>query len=155
MNSPTIRLIEQEDIAACAAMITGSSPWTQYGVTYEGAVERLSYGLRQGGTILVAVEGNNSLVGFVWVVNRGAFDLSSYIRWIVVAPMYQGGGIGRLLLEAAEARARQTGRDIFLLCSDFNVGARRFYERYGYAQVGAMPDYVLPGVTEIIYRKRL
>jgi ribosomal protein S18 acetylase RimI-like enzyme len=136
-------------------LISGSLPWTRYGITYDGAVDRLTTGLRQGAAILVAVEAGDKPVGFVWIVPRGAFDLSGYIRWIVVDPSQRGGGIGRLLLDAAESRIRQTGRDIFLLCSDFNVDARRFYERYGYLQVGAMPDYVLPGVTEIIYRKRL
>jgi len=154
MGSPTIRLMEQRDIATCAALISGSLPWTRYGITYEGAVERLTMGLCQGTAILVAVDGGDVLVGFVWVIPRGAFDLSGYIRWIVVSATQRGGGIGHLLLEAAEARVRQTGRDIFLICSDFNIDARRFYERHGYVQVGVIPDYVLPGVAEIVYRKR-
>jgi ribosomal-protein-alanine N-acetyltransferase len=42
-----------------------------------------------------------------------------------------------------------------LLCSDFNTEAQRFYRRAGYEQVGALPDYVVPGVAELIFRKRL
>ncbi len=154
MCAASIRFLEQHDIPACATLISGSLPWTRYGITYEGAIERLTTGLRQGAMILVAVEDGALPVGFVWIIPRGAFDLSGYIRWIVVGPTQRGSGIGHLLLEAAEARVRQTGHDIFLLCSDFNVDARRFYERYGYTQVGAIPDFVLPGVVEIIYRKR-
>jgi len=41
------------------------------------------------------------------------------------------------------------------LCSDFNTDAQRYYEKHGYSRVGAIPDYVVPGITELIYRKRL
>jgi hypothetical protein len=45
--------------------------------------------------------------------------------------------------------------DLFLLVADFNTDAQQFYQRRGYEQVGAIPAYVLPDVTELIYRKRV
>jgi ribosomal protein S18 acetylase RimI-like enzyme len=145
----------QTDVALCAALISGSSPWTQYGTTYDVAVERLSAGMQRDTTTLIAVDDRNTLLGFVWIINRGMFDFSGYIRWIVVDSNQRGNRIGQMLIEAAETHVRQSAREIFLLCSDFNVDARRFYERNGYMQVGALPDLVLPGVVEILYRKRL
>ena len=44
--------------------------------------------------------------------------------------------------------------DIFLLVSDFNAAAQAFYRRLGYEQVGAIPGYVVPGISELIFRKR-
>jgi ribosomal protein S18 acetylase RimI-like enzyme len=44
---------------------------------------------------------------------------------------------------------------VFLLTSDFNEDAQAFYRRLGYQQVGAIPDYVVPGITELIFYKRL
>ena len=44
--------------------------------------------------------------------------------------------------------------DVFLLVSDFNTTAQAFYRRLGYEQVGAIPGYVVPGITELIFRKR-
>ena len=52
--------------------------------------------------------------------------------------------------------ARADGQDdLFLLVSDFNLPAQRFYAANGYHQVGAIAGYVCPGIGELIYRKRL
>jgi len=42
-----------------------------------------------------------------------------------------------------------------LLVSDLNAPAQHFYQAHGYHEVGALTDYVCPGITELIYRKRL
>jgi ribosomal protein S18 acetylase RimI-like enzyme len=63
--------------------------------------------------------------------------------------------VGGALMDRAEAFLSQSSPDIFLLTSDFNQSAQRFYQRRGYRQVGALPDYVLPGVTELIFWKRM
>ena len=57
------------------------------------------------------------------------------------------------LLTEVESQAKS--RDLFLLTSDFNEGAQRFYRRMGYTQIGAIPSYVVPDVTELIFRKQL
>ena len=43
---------------------------------------------------------------------------------------------------------------MFLLVSDFNTDAQQFYQRLGYRQVGKLDDYVVPGVSELIFWKR-
>jgi ribosomal protein S18 acetylase RimI-like enzyme len=37
--------------------------------------------------------------------------------------------------------------------SDFNPKAQAFYRRLGYTRVGTLADYVVPGITEYLYRK--
>jgi ribosomal protein S18 acetylase RimI-like enzyme len=150
-----IRPIIENDIPVCAEIVATAPVWQRYGVTVEIAASRLADAMRTDAVILVADDDTGRAMGFVWVLVRGAFDLSSYIRWLAVAPTLRGGGIGQKLLSAAEAQMQSTSRDMFLLCADFNVQAQRFYERYGYQRVGTVEDYVVPGVAEFIYRKRL
>ncbi|MCC7447040.1 MAG: GNAT family N-acetyltransferase [Anaerolineae bacterium] len=156
MRRVTIRPMTAADIEPCATLMAKSPLWQRYGVTVASASARFESALRDGGIILVADGGDNQPLGFIWVVLRGAFNRSGYIPLIGVNAHQRGGGIGQQLLDAAEDRARQTAiHDMFLLCSDFNVDAQRFYQRQGYAQVGAIPDYVIPGITELIFHKRL
>ncbi len=151
----TIRPMIAADIQPCAALMAASPLWQRYGVTVESASARFVAALNDGATIFVADDGGKPL-GFVWVALRGAFNRSGYIPLIGVDAAQRGGGIGQQLLDAAEDRVRQSSiGDMFLLCSDFNVDAQRFYQRQGYAQVGAIPDYVISGVTELIFHKRL
>jgi predicted GNAT family acetyltransferase len=57
-------------------------------------------------------------------------------------------------MQFAEAQLFAQTREIFLLVSDFNTDAQRFYARLGYHQVGALPDYVVRGVSELIFWKK-
>ncbi len=155
MRRVTIRPMIAADIEPCAIVMAVSPLWQRYRVTVESASARFTAALNDGATIFVADDGGKPL-GFVWVVLRGAFNRSGYIPLIGVDAAQRGGGIGQQLLDAAEDWVRQSSaHDMFLLCSDFNVDARRFYQRQGYAQVGAIPDYVISGVTELIFHKRL
>src|SRR5437773_125016 len=98
-----IRALEQSDVGPCAAMIAATPLWQRYGVTPASAVARLSTALHDGATILVAADDSETApLGFVWLVMRGAFDLSGYIRLIGVAPGQRGKGIGQRLLAIAE-----------------------------------------------------
>jgi len=63
--------------------------------------------------------------------------------------------VGAALLRSAEDAALKINPELFLLVSDFNVDAQRFYQRQGYQQIGAIPGYVLPDVTELLYWKQL
>ncbi len=42
-----------------------------------------------------------------------------------------------------------------LLISDYNTRAQSFYLRCVYIQAGVLTDYVLPGVDELLFWKRL
>ncbi len=78
-----------------------------------------------------------------------------HLRLIALAEGAQGGGAGAALLAAYEAEVARASRHAFLLVSDFNTPAQRFYEKHGYARVGALPGLVLPEIAELVYWKRL
>jgi ribosomal protein S18 acetylase RimI-like enzyme len=152
MTDPiTIRPLAPTDIPDIARWVAETPLWQRYRVTAESFAQRLRDGLEAGATIFVA-ERADVVLGFVWFVARGAFNRSAYSHLIGVRPDARASGIGRALMEFAEARAES--RDIFLLVSDFNVDAQRFYTRLGYRQVGKLEDYVMQGVSELIFWKR-
>ena len=151
--SPIIRPMTLDDVPAVAAIMAGNALWQRYGVTIDSAARRLQRGLATGATLAVAaIEGR--VTGFVWYVAEGAFQRSGYIMLFGVAPEVHGQGIGHALLAHTEAALFTASPSIVLLVSDFNVEAQRFYQRHGYTQVGVLPDYVKPGVSELIYYKR-
>ena len=142
-----------DDLPACADLMASTPLWRRYGVTASSARARLADALDGPGQLFVAVD-SGMLLGFVWCVRRGAFARSGYIPLIGVQPGETGRGVGAALLAQAEAWLGEDSPDIFLTVSDFNTAAQRFYQRHGYAQVGALPNYVIDGVTELIYWKR-
>lgn len=128
--------------------------WQRYGLTRERADVILRQGLSSEHLLLTA-EQDGEPAGLAYVLPRGAFALSPYLRWLAVRPGGTRGGVGSALLQAAEVAAGQHRGDMFLLAADFNTDAHRFYERHQYVRVGVLPDYVVSGVSEYIYWKRL
>jgi ribosomal protein S18 acetylase RimI-like enzyme len=148
----SIRPLAPADIADIVRWVAATPLWQRYSVTKASFAERLAKGLASGATIFVA-EHAGTVSGFVWLVERGAFNRSAYIQLIGVRPETRGGGVGRALMEFAEAHA--SSREMFLLVSDFNLDAQRFYARLGYRQVGRLDDYIVPGVSELVFCKRV
>lgn len=95
------------------------------------------------------------LWGLARFCSRGQFGNGGYLRLLALRPGCEGRGIGTLLLRAVEDEVRQHSSALFLLTSDFNTGAQRFYARHGYVQAGTLPDFARPGITENIFWKRL
>ena len=146
-----IRPLTVQDISAVAAWVVTIPLWQRYGLT----VEKLN-GLLQAAIstdLILTADTDERAVGLAWVVPRGAFGRSAYLKMLGVRPDQVGLGIGARLLDQLETQV--TSDALFLLASDFNADAHRFYERQGYQQIGAIPAYVLPDVTELIFYKRL
>jgi ribosomal protein S18 acetylase RimI-like enzyme len=151
----TIRPMQPQDFEPVAAWIPLAPLWQRYGLTAERARDRLAQALAQGDILLAADLPDHPACGFAWVVPDGAFNRSAYLCLIGVHPNRSGAGIGSALLDGAEAAARVHSRELFLLVSDFNTAAQRFYRRHGYEQIGAIPGYVLPDVAELLFWKQL
>jgi ribosomal protein S18 acetylase RimI-like enzyme len=149
-----IRPMIESDIMPLARLMASTPLWQRYDIAEASANKRLAEGLAAGAAIAVA-ELDGEPVGFIWCVERGAFNRSGYILLVGVKPELRGRGIGQVLMHHAETNLPASSPDVFLLVSDFNRDAQRFYARLGYQQVGAIPGYVAPGITELIFHKRL
>ena len=148
MLSVSIRSIaEPGDIEVCARMMECSEPWITLGRGYEAGLRILQDPTRE--RYLAAVD--RGIAGFVVLVMQGA--LVGYLQTLCVATDKRGSGIGRALLEHAEAVVFARHPNLFLTVSDFNEPAQRFYERLGYERIGALRDYLVAGRSEILMRK--
>jgi ribosomal protein S18 acetylase RimI-like enzyme len=150
-----IRPLVAADIAPVVAWMLTIPLWQRYGLTEAGTQGRFHHALENGAILLVADQPGQAACGFAWAAPQGAFDRSVYLKLIGVHPAQAGSGIGSALLAAVEGRARPHSSDLFLLVSDFNQVAQRFYRRHNYQQVGIIPGYVLPDVAELIFWKKL
>ena len=78
---------------------------------------------------------------------------------VMVAPELQGTGAGRTLLEGLHDLARELGTEHLVLSVRGGTGTERFYERFGYEQVGRHPAAIrlAPGDDrdELLLYKRL
>jgi ribosomal protein S18 acetylase RimI-like enzyme len=149
----SIRPMIASDIPILAAWMTETPLWQRYGLSVERAIANFEAGLKNGDWLLTA-DGEAAAQGFAWAMVKGAFGRSPYLRLIGVRPDAVGSGIGAGLLDAVERMAVAVSNDLFLLVSDFNHDAQRFYQRHGYQQIGSIPAYMLPDVSELIFRKR-
>lgn len=95
------------------------------------------------------------LCGLARVQLDGQFGQGGYLKLIALLPGHEGRGLGTALLRAVEREVLLASQNLFLLTSDFNVGAQRFYQREGYELVGRLPDFARPGIAELVYWKRL
>jgi GNAT superfamily N-acetyltransferase len=106
---------------------------------------------------LVAEE-DGEIIGFVSVGASRDDDADGELFAIYVEPGRWGTGVGRALIDAAEARRRERDdRDVILWVLEDNPRARRFYGAAGWHLDGARRPIEIFGVSvpEIRYRKRL
>ena len=85
-------------------------------------------------------------------------DATYDLYWMITAAAERGRGLGSELLAALEAALRaRAARTIRIETSSLEGqgGARRFYERAGYALVGLIPDFYRPGDDLVTLAKRL
>lgn len=151
-----IRALRSEDIPIIAGWIPAVPLWIRYGTTAAHMEAQLRQALDRGDLLLVAdLEAAGSANALLWCMIGHAFGRSAYLRLLGIQNGYTGHHAGAALLQEAEQHVRKAHQDLFLLVSDFNEDAQRFYRRQGYHQVGAIPGYVLPDVTELLFWKRL
>jgi GNAT superfamily N-acetyltransferase len=149
----SIRPLEPADVPPLSTALAALPLLQRYGRTADAVARDLEARATRGESVLVLNDGG--LRGLVWFTTQGTLGGGGYLRLLAVVAPAQGRGVGARLLGAFEDAVAAHSRHAFLLVSDFNHGAQRFYERHGYARIGTIPAKVLPDVDEVVYWKRL
>ncbi|MCA9839013.1 MAG: GNAT family N-acetyltransferase [Trueperaceae bacterium] len=154
-----LRPMQASDIEGLISWVPSVPLWHRYGLTAPKLTTQLEAALKAGDLLRVAYDqeayGNQAACGFYWCQPKAAFGRSAYLKLIGVKEDYRDKGIGDALLETLEQELKGSSKDLFLLVSDFNEGAQRFYLRHGFEKLGRISSYVLPEVDEFIFRKIL
>lgn len=110
-----------------------------------GFWRRVAQGVAAGQRALLVAEDARGLCGTVQLV----FDLPENqphradLAKMLVQRRARRQGLGAALLRAAEATARQCGKNLLVLDAVTGGDAARLYERLGWQRVGDIPGYAL------------
>ena len=124
-----------------------SEPWISLERGYEESLEILLEPSREVYLAWIREE----IVGFIILEMNGTFK--GYIKSICVSPDQRVKGIGSSLMQHAEKRIFSETPNVFLLVSDFNYRARKFYKSLGYEDIGEFKDFIVRGYSEVLMRK--
>jgi ribosomal protein S18 acetylase RimI-like enzyme len=146
------RLVPMDEAAAAwlGERLAAMDPWRRLGY----APDRLQGYLAADSPALARyrLEVDGALAGAMTV--SWPWLHGPYLELLAVLPQAQGRGLGSALLQWLATQAAQS-RNLWVVVSAFNAGARRFYARHGFVEVGAVPGLVRDGLDEILLRKRL
>ena len=120
-------------------LLAGRRPWRDaarwLAMTHGWVAESIAAAESGSGSLLVAVDDEDRIAGFVTLSTRTHFtgDVDAYVGELVVAPTHRRQGVGRSLLAAAEERARRLGfRTLSLDTGGANTAARALYDATGF-----------------------
>ena len=127
-------------------------PWRRYGVSAATMTRLFQPAVDNGARYQVQVGAD--LAG--GMVIRDPWLVGPYLQTIAILPDHQSRGIGGLVVEWFEARARLAGqRNIWLCVSAFNLEAQKFYLSHGWEHAANLPDLIRDGDGEVLMRKRM
>jgi ribosomal protein S18 acetylase RimI-like enzyme len=130
----TIRPCREDELAAVSNPAAAADP--------ASPVRQAFARSRSGEVLILVAESNGRLVGRVFVdLDTGGRRGAGYLWSLSVDPLLQRRGIGTRMIEAAERVLRFRGVPASRIgVGKDNAGARRLYERLGYALIGDTSD---------------
>jgi ribosomal protein S18 acetylase RimI-like enzyme len=128
-------------------MMERSDPWITLGMDEAYCLNAFTGPCKE----IYVLEYDNELRGFMILQICGSFK--GYIQTLFVKEGDRGKGYGLILLHFADERIRDISPNIFICVSSFNTEAIKLYERFGFAIVGELKDFVKKGFSELLYRK--
>lgn len=163
-----VRPARSEDLPALHALIESAyrgdsarGGWTHEADLIEGprtSIDALAALIADPDELLLAVERDGCLIGTVQLSRAGPD--AAYLGLLTVEPGLQGGGIGKQVMRAAEAYARDHfgARAIELTAISVREELIAYYERRGYARTGEVRPFPIaldPPLHFVVMRKPL
>ena len=101
--------------------------------------------LASGQVFLLVARSGSKIVGTaqLHLIGKPNQPHRAEIAKVLVHSSARRQGIGEALMRAAEAAAREAGRNLLVLDTDENGAARRLYNRLGWSEVGTIPRFAL------------
>jgi len=122
------------------------------GIAYSKA-ELKSFVRHRGSFTLVAADDKDGKAAGFIVAYGGP---TGHVITIDVDPAARRGGVGSLMLRAAEERLHGAGsRAVGLETAVDNLAALSFYKRHGYSVIRTWPRYYSNGVDALVMKKEL
>lgn len=148
-----ITIIDGENryITDCTEILQKSELGNAYFSDEQKAKAMLQYALEKK-ELYVALNEQNECVGFVYCMPKGVFGSYPYLHIISVKEDCRGNGIGSQLMSYFEEK--YPSDKYFLTVDDFNINAKKLYERLGYQCVGQLPDFYKKGIDCYLMMKR-
>jgi GNAT superfamily N-acetyltransferase len=101
---------------------------------------------------------NDQPSAFIYLAPTAMTDRTWELWWIVVEKSLQGQGIGKQLLDYAEAIVQKEGGRLLLIetsSTPLYHPTRQFYLKWGYVACATIPDFYADGDGKVIFAKRL
>lgn len=136
-DAPVLTAIYNDAVSRTTAI------WNETEVDVEDRRTWIRERLAAGFPLLVAVDGQDAVLGYAtygpWRPHDGYRHTVEHS--VYVHPDRRGGGIGRSLLEALIAVAREQGIHVLVAGIDAeNTGSIRLHERLGFVRTGLLPQ---------------
>ena len=146
---------KQEDIESVIELLNSTEIGERY---FDNNIERIGFAVRrefEKNCVLVAKNDKNDIVGTLIQDEKGAFGKYPYLHMLAVSPAFQNQGIGKSIMDAYEKERLEEGDKLFLMVAEWNVGAKRLYERIGYTALGEISDFYKKDQIEILMMKSI
>ena len=143
--------LEPETAESLGRALAAIDPWLTLGFGAQELARHLAR--EERGARKLAIVTPQGVAGAV--VLRHPFLRGAYLELLAILPGFQGRGLGRAVIDWMVAESTGRVGNLWTCGSAFNSRALAFFEKQGFRRVGALPDLVREGFTEIFLRRKL
>ena len=151
LENTRLKPVSNDHAEALGKALSVLSPWSTLSIS---ALDLTSYLSRADPALhrySILIEGK--LAGVVAI--RSPWLRGPYLELLAVLPGFQRRGIGRHVLEWMEREVRGKRDNLWVVTSDFNAPALKFYAAHGFEITGTLQGLVRENLDEILLRKQL
>ncbi len=147
-----LALMTPNDVPQLAQEFSEMDPWQRLGMSSEHLARFFATTQSNRQRKVVQVDGQT--VGLV--VTEYPWLFGVYLKFLGLYRVTQEQGVGTCVIQHLLRQAVAQGvRNYWVCTSLFNKRAVAFYERHGFVKCADLPDLVIEGSDEILFRRKL